>query len=333
MDLAPPATASPAALTPGGMRAVLETSARPAQGAAALALVLETAGSTYVRAGALALFGDGMQAGWLSGGCLEPDIARHALEAAARRRIGWLEIDTRSDEDLLSGSAVGCRGHLRLALLPLSLLEGWTGLVDAWRDGAGTLEIALQADGRMTMSVGPQSLDRDLPADALPWSDAPSRWHVSIAAPYSVLVLGAGPETPTLLPLLRALGAITTLVERRPRWIGAGALADVALAQTPSQALAMPSRRHDAALVMHHHFELDREALQALAGSDIGFVGLLGPVRRRDDLFRVLPASAREALLPRLHSPVGLHLGGTGPEAIALSIAAQLQRHLHGTAA
>jgi xanthine dehydrogenase accessory factor len=92
-------------------------------------------------------------------------------------------------------------------------------------------------------------------------------------------------------------------------------------------------RRHEVALVMHHNFELDREALQALATSPIGFVGLLGPVRRRDDLFRVLPADAREALLPRLHSPVGLHLGGSGPEAIALSIAAQLQRHLHGTPA
>jgi xanthine dehydrogenase accessory factor len=48
-------------------------------------------------------------------------------------------------------------------------------------------------------------------------------------------------------------------------------------------------------------------------------------VRRREDLFRVLPLAAREALLPRLRSPVGLKLGGQGPEAIALSIAAQLQ--------
>ena len=52
---------------------------------------------------------------------------------------------------------------------------------------------------------------------------------------------------------------------------------------------------------------------------------LLGPVRRREDLFRVLPRDARDALLPRLRSPIGLKLGGTGPEAIALSIAAQLQ--------
>jgi xanthine dehydrogenase accessory factor len=72
---------------------------------------------------------------------------------------------------------------------------------------------------------------------------------------------------------------------------------------------------------------LDREALDALAGSELPFIGLLGPARRREDLFRVLPPAAREALLPRLRSPVGLKLGGQGPEAIALSVAAQLQAY------
>lgn len=332
MDRPPPAFAASPLLPPGGVRAVLAASTRPiADGA--LVLVLDTSGSTYVRAGAVALFGaDGTQAGWLSGGCLEPDIARQALDAAQRRRIGWMDIDTRGDEDLLAGSAVGCRGHLRLALVPLSLLEGWNRLVDAWCDGAA-LHVALHPDGRLSASASTHALTLALDADVLPWTDAPACWHLAIAAPPSVLVFGAGPETRTLLPLLRALGAFTTLVERRPRWTDAVALADVAFAQTPTQALATMARHHDAALVMHHHFELDREALAELAGSNIGFVGLLGPVRRREDLFRVLPASAREALLPRLHSPVGLHLGGTGPEAIALSIAAQLQRHLHGTPA
>jgi xanthine dehydrogenase accessory factor len=84
---------------------------------------------------------------------------------------------------------------------------------------------------------------------------------------------------------------------------------------------------------MHHHFELDREALVALAASTIPFVGLLGPVRRREDLFKLLPDATRQALLSRLHSPVGLNLGGQGPEAIALSIAAQLQSLHIGMAA
>ena len=81
---------------------------------------------------------------------------------------------------------------------------------------------------------------------------------------------------------------------------------------------------------MHHNFERDRDTLEALAGSTIPFIGLLGPRRRRDDLFRLLSADQAESLQPRLHSPVGLDLGGRGAEAIALSIAAQLQMLRHG---
>lgn len=321
---------------PGGVRAVVEASAAAAARGdpATLALVLETEGSTYVRAGALALFGarDG-QVGWLSGGCIEPEIEQRAAAAAAVRGIDWMDIDTRSDEDLFAGSAPGCRGRLRLALLPLAALREWPALVDEWRRGHGDLRLEVQPGGAVVATVGDERQRWTLPAAPLPWAAA-EPWRVEIAAPPSVLVLGAGPETPTLLPLLRTLGWMTTLVERRPRWSALAALADHALARSPAQALAT-ARAHDAALVMHHHFELDREALEHLGGDGgeaIGYVGLLGPQRRREDLFRVLPAAARESLAPRLHSPIGLALGGEGPEAIALSVVAQLQRHRHGGA-
>lgn len=334
MDTPPVATQS---LRPpsGGTRAVLEASVAALQrgDAASLALVIETEGSTYVRAGAMALFGgrDG-QVGWLSGGCLEPDIEQRADEAARDRRIEWLDIDTRDDEDLFAGSALGCRGRLRIALLPLQALDGWSEVVAAWRARAGTLQVAVETSGNISCALAGHQVQRwSLPAAATPtpWSDAEA-WQVDIAAPPAVLVFGAGPETPTLLPLLRSLGWMTTLIERRPRWKPLAALADGALEQSPQAALlALQDQRFDAALVMHHNFELDREALAALAASDLGFIGLLGPPRRRDDLFRVLPADARAALLPRLHSPVGLDLGGHGPEAIALSIAAQLHAYRH----
>ncbi|MGO4221169.1 XdhC family protein [Lysobacter sp. TAF61] len=318
---------------PGATRGVLEATANAiAHGEpAALALVLETSGSTYVHAGALALFGsEGRQVGWLSGGCLEPEIALRAAEAVRTQAIQWLEIDTRNDEDLLSGSAVGCRGRLRIALVPLAELAPWPALITAWRSRQGPLEFTLDPGGVFVGSVGSQQGEHRFEATPVPWPDVPPAWTLSIARPPSVLLLGAGPETELLLPMLRLLGFTTTLVERRPRWQSAAAAADVALAQLPAQVLPAAEGQFDAALVMHHHFELDREALAALAEGSIRFIGLLGPVRRREDLFRVLSAPVRDALLPRLHSPVGLALGGTGPEAIALSIAAQLQNHLHG---
>lgn len=97
-----------------------------------LALVLETEGSTYAGVGDMVLFDDELQVGWLSGGCLEPQLAKRAREVADGGHIDWVEIDTRSDDDLLAGSALGCRGRLRIAMLPLRSLPGIDALVDAW---------------------------------------------------------------------------------------------------------------------------------------------------------------------------------------------------------
>lgn len=325
-------TISSATLPAGGVRAVLEASAAAViQGdVACLAVVMETEGSTYVRGGAMALFGvNSGQVGWLSGGCLEPEIERSALSAARQQCIAWLEIDTRDDEALFSGHAVGCRGRLRIALIPLQAMPGWNELVVAWRAGVDELRIEVDANGVVSAGLAcGERLCWSMAAAVLPkpWAnEEASSWWVSIAAPPKALILGAGPETSVLLPLLRDLGWITTLVDHRTRWASLMSLADGALELTPHAALlSLRSTYFDAALVMYHNFELDREALAALAGNGVGFVGLLGPKRRRDDLFAVLPADSRVALQPRLHSPVGLDLGGRGPMAIVLSIAAQL---------
>lgn len=325
------ASRSPAPRTPflaaGNPRPVLRA-ARHGGEDTALALVLETEGSTYAHAGAMACFGTGRQVGWLSGGCLEPALALEAAEAVAAGTLGWTEIDTRGDEDLLSGSAIGCRGRLRIAMLPLRAMRGLggallDGVLDAWLDGGAALAFELDAAGEVRVSSGAASMRVRLPTAAIPWPAARPSWSLAVARPPAAVLFGAGPEAPPLLRVLHELGWRTTLVERRPRWRRPDAPIDLHVDSTPSAFAAAADT--DVALVMHHHFELDREALDALARTPIPFIGLLGPQRRRDDLFRLLTPEQRASITPRLRSPVGLPLGGQGPEAIALSIAAQLQ--------
>ncbi|TYT25506.1 XdhC/CoxI family protein [Luteimonas viscosa] len=312
-------------LAAGNPRPVLEA-ALAASGCvdATLALVLDTEGSTYSHAGAMALFAGEAQSGWLSGGCLEPELARRAAQAALDRCVNWVEIDTRDDEDLFSGSAVGCRGRLRIALLPLAAMAGVAEVLQAWLQGGVVLERALDATGELALRAGERSARWQLPAAPLEWSGDVSRWSLPLAPLPEVLLLGAGPESPALLRLLRELGWRTTLVEPRERWRDAGTLADVHR-ETMDAALREPGC-FAAALAMHHSFERDRDALDRLSATPVPFVGLLGPPRRRDDLLGLLSPPQREALAGRLHAPVGLDLGGQGPEAIALSIAAQLQQ-------
>lgn len=311
---------------------VVVAAVRDAAGAgdpATLALVLETDGSTYAGAGAMALFGPGdTQLGWLSGGCLEPEIARRAAEVAADGRIGWMEVDTRDDAALLSGSALGCRGRLRLVLLPVAQLPGVQAPLQAWLDGDGDMQWSIERSGAVTLEAGTQAQSWCLDAAAPDWRSA-GTWSLSSAARPQLLLCGGGPETPLLLPLLRDLGWRTTLVEARARWRPLAALADTHRADGVAAAL-VDGPPYDAALVMHHNFELDLDALDALSATPVPFVGLLGPRRRCEDLFRLLTTAPHAALRARLHSPIGLDLGGRGAEAIALSIAAQLQAWRHG---
>jgi xanthine dehydrogenase accessory factor len=321
---------------PGGSRAVIEAALEHVRlgQQAALAIVVDAQGSTYVRPGAAALFAGTLQVGWLSGGCLEAEIAERAGRAAESACIEWMEVDTRDDDAMFGGSALGCRGRLRLALLPLLAMPEWQALARHWLDRSGSMLFTLGAEGEIECAVGDLSCTWTLSTEALPWDAAgegSTTWNVSIPTPPLAMVFGAGPEAPVLFPLLRAMGWLSTVVERRPRWLGAARSADRILETSPAHAVSeLPARPPTAALVMHHSFELDLEALIALAQPAIPFVGLLGPHRRREDLFKLLPESARQSLAPRLRSPVGMDLGGRGPEAIALSIVAQLQSNLHG---
>jgi xanthine dehydrogenase accessory factor len=81
---------------------------------------------------------------------------------------------------------------------------------------------------------------------------------------------------------------------------------------------------------MSHHLVADGHYLAQLAGASIPYVGLLGPAARRERLFAEIGDEATQMLRPRLRAPVGLDLGGRTPEAIALSIVAEIQAALNG---
>lgn len=331
-----------AAFPLGGTRAVVEgVRALAARGdAGVLAVVVATAGSTYRKPGALILLdAGGVCVGALSGGCLEGELEAAAREVLAGGVAGNVRFDTSGDEDRVFGSGTGCGGSTQVHLLPLpaaacplreALLEAdergaalELSLVSATgRIGEGEARV-VQADGETRRyrfdARGGASDD----AAALP---APIMLTVRPAP--RLLLLGAGPETRPLLRLTRMLGWRVELAEHRGRW--ARFAQDCGIDRIhgggPDALSALLSdTRFDAALVMNHNYLLDARCLMQLAASGLGYVGLLGPASRRDDLLVEIGDEAAARLRPTLHAPVGLALGGEGAEAIALAIAAQLQ--------
>lgn len=333
----PAATPSPAPELAGGRRAILaglrelERARRPG----VLAVVLQTSGSTYRKPGALVLLdADGVRAGVLSGGCLEAELEQYARAVIDDGRARDVCFDTSGDEDRVFGSGTGCGGSSRVLLLPLPVAA--SPLRDALfaADARGlALELAF-ADAAQAPGSGEARVDgtafRFDPLGA-PCTDAlpDSALRVSVPAARRLLLFGAGPETRPLLALLGLLDWQVELLEHRERWLryAAPGVADCVHEQPPEHArIVFATQRFDAALAMYHNLSLDARALCELAGAAIGYVGLLGPPARRDELLQDIGPEAATRLEGRLHAPVGLPLGGEGAEAIALAIAAQLQQ-------
>ena len=129
-----------------------------------------------------------------------------------------------------------------------------------------------------------------------------------IAPERAVIVFGGGPDVPPLLAQARQVG-----------W-----RADAVTTREPVDVSG-----YDAAVVMTHNFERDVQILRALLASRLGYIGLLGPRTRGDELLAEVGV-ARDA---RIFSPVGLDLGAETAEEIALSIVAEIQSVLSGRSA
>ena len=270
----------------------------------ALVTVLETEGSTYSKAGSQMLVDErGDFQGMLSGGCLEGDLAERSAAVMASGVADVVEYDLRADDDVF-GLGVGCEGALRILIQPIVAArnyEPFAGLVSE-------LERSPRAD--FVLTDGTAEVGR-----------------ARILAPLRLLVLGAGQDVEPLLAFTVALGWEVSVSDHRPASIerlDAAQAASLACVAADEIDTHFDLGRFDAAIVMSHNLAADRRYLEILAESPIGYIGLLGPPHRRDRLLKELGDKARK-LDGRLRGPVGRRIGGRGPAAIALEIAAELQ--------
>ena len=307
------------------------------------AFVIATEGSTYRKPGALMLLSSsGARCGLLSGGCLESDLHEHAQRLlAGDDRLLERHYDGRGSDDPVWGLGLGCEGAMRILLWrletgsSLTLLRGW--LSAAIRREPALLEIDLvSGDGALSLGSALRGdADSSPPSSVLPSGRATLRdgsFAVAAARVPAMLLCGAGPDAEPVVRMASQVGWQVTVVDHRPAYVEAARFQDAIRVATvdaadPGAVVALDG--FDAAVVMSHNLVADGRYLAALAVSAIPYVGLLGPAARRERLYAELGPLA-EALRPRLRAPVGLDLGGASPEAIALSIVAELQASLHG---
>jgi xanthine/CO dehydrogenase XdhC/CoxF family maturation factor len=154
--------------------------------------------------------------------------------------------------------------------------------------------------------------------------------YTRIDPPPALLVLGAGLDSEPVIRIANELGWRCTISDHRPEYVESRSFpARTRVNCCPVDELhrRIDLDQFDLVIVMSHHLASDRAYLRQLATSGIGYIGLLGPIGRRNRLLSEMDERA-DALKNRLHGPAGIDLGGRGPGPIALSIIAEMQKYL-----
>jgi len=323
------------------------------QGAAkVLVTLVRVEGSSYRRPGAHLLIGaDGECVGTISGGCLEAEVVR---KAAWKVRNGAVveSYSTLFDDTAEIPFGLGCGGVVDLLLEPadtpecLALLEAMEAslggdemLVATWLPEKGTPlsravfrpggEIAFASKG-----LGFAELDAITNHFDVSLDFNPRVYCETISAPQRLFVLGAGDDAKAVVTMAALLGWNVTVADGRPQLARPERFPEAERVSTVASEAELGIANGDAVVLMTHSYEQDRVLLTGLLSTGRpGYIGLLG-ARHRSSL---LVAEAAAALgtsvgecCQRVYAPVGLDLGGDGPEAIALAVVAEVQAWVQG---
>lgn len=162
-----------------------------------------------------------------------------------------------------------------------------------------------------------------------------TEWLVQHLQPQiRLLVCGAGNDVMPLITMAKLQDWHVTVIDSRPQYATRQRFpqADAALyvALNDSETLLKLSQNAAVAL-MSHSLSQDRARLAVLLknANHYNYIGQLGPHYRTERLIKEISATCADPTaladgINQLHYPIGYKLGGDGPEALALSIIAQI---------
>src|SRR5699024_12647217 len=85
----------------------------------------------------------------------------------------------------------------------------------------------------------------------------------------------------------------------------------------------IPITEYTYIVIMNHHIEKDENTLAFALKSPAPYIGLLGPLSRREKILTRLKEkriSVEKNEMKKLNSPIGLDIGAESPEEISISI-------------
>ncbi|THD58172.1 MAG: XdhC family protein [Phenylobacterium sp.] len=296
--------------------------ARAAGEVAALVTLHTVIGGGPRPPGAQMLLSPSVASGFLSGGCVEGDIAIHAartIEDGRARHLAYGDGSPWKDIQLLCGA--------RIEILVERVTPDDRAVEDLLNAAGTRRPVQWITDGD-ARRIAP-SEDVDAPPCAV--RAEPFELRLRYDPVPRLAVIGSDPVALAIAALGSQSGFETTLV--RPQGPAAPPpLSNVAYSRaSPAEALeALTPDRWTAIAVATHDWEIDQAALLAALPSDASYVGVLGAGRRVvDRLDRLRAAGLDEPSLQRLRAPIGIDLGGKAPWEIAVSVIGEIVAERH----
>jgi xanthine dehydrogenase accessory factor len=295
----------------------------------------------------MAVADDGGISGSVSGGCVEAAVVEAAREVLKTGTPRLIPFGVADETAWAVGLACGGKIEVFVETLAAPLDEAFVGPVRMERPVAAVTivrgpaealgrKLILEPGGRAAGSLSEwDGAAREAAAAALasgrsgrlPLGEAEAFVEVVLPPPRLIAVGGVHIAI-GLTRLAKTMGYRTIVVDPRPGFGSRERFPDVdaIVSAWPDEALSrLELNASTAVAVLTHDPKLDDPALRAALPSAAFYVGALGSkatqAKRRA---RLLEAGLGEAQLARLYAPIGLDLGGRGPEEIALAVMAQV---------
>ncbi len=192
----------------------------------------------------------------------------------------------------------------------------------------------LRAANGSPASQGPQTLSVSLgPALGMCCGGSVEVMVEPLAAPWPVLIVGAGHVATVTAPMLARAGFAVTVCDEREAWAEPSRIerARVVCGTHRDAGASLPRRA--AFLAMTHDHALDQEAIEWALGEKFAFVGGIGSRAKAARMRARLEARGVDAqVIARVRMPLGVHIGARAPDEIAVSVTAEMIAWRRGVA-
>jgi len=285
-----------------------------------LVTVVETWGSAPRPPGALlAVRGDGVISGSVSGGCVEDDLIARIKAGDYDHQAGPSMLAYGVTKEEASRFGLPCGGTLRLVQEPLGDVR--------WVEEVLSRTAAHQLVARtLTLATGAVTLRDALRGETLQFDG--STLVTYFGPRWRLLLIGAGQLSQAVAQMMQLLDFEVLVCDPRDEYAATLHIEGVTRVMgMPDDAVhALKPDAHTAIVALTHDPKLDDMALMEALTSKAFYIGALGSRRnqdaRRQRLAKHFGLSAQA--LARLHGPVGLRIGARTPAEIAVSIVAEI---------